>query len=77
MCNQLSIMQNVQVLGYPLHIYLPIKATVQITHMGSVTLTSSLTLHKVLFVPTFNCNLLSVSKLTQDSSCVVTFFPHQ
>ena len=34
-----------------------------------------LILESVLYVPDLKCNLLSMSKLTKDMSCLVTFFP--
>lgn len=30
----------------------------------------------MLYVPEFHCNLLSVSRLTQDNNCFVNFFSH-
>lgn len=30
----------------------------------------------ILLVPSFNCNVLSVSKLTSDSKCAASFFPN-
>lgn len=43
-----------------------------VTHMGTIQVTSTLVLENVLFVPSFNFNLISVSKLTKSlSRCVV------
>lgn len=39
-----------------------------------VTLSSTLSLKSVPYVPKFICNLLFVSKLTEDSNCRVTLF---
>ena len=36
---------------------------------------SGLKLNSVLYVPNLKCNLLSVSKITNDLNCSVTFFP--
>ena len=36
---------------------------------------STLLLESVLFVPNFSINLLSISKITNDLNCCVTFFP--
>lgn len=44
-----------------------------VTHVGNITLNSQITLTNVLCVPSFSYNLLSISKLLQDSSCQVTF----
>lgn len=43
--------------------------------MGECQLTGGDTLKDVLCVPTFKFNLLSVSKMTKDLKCCVTFFP--
>lgn len=41
--------------------------------IGSIPLSSSLTLHNVFHVPNMSCNLLSVSKITLDIECHVIF----
>lgn len=46
-----------------------------VTGMGSVHISPSLSISNVLFVPSLNCNLLSVSQLTESHECVITFFP--
>ena len=46
-----------------------------IAGIGSIVISPSLTLHKVLHVPNLSCNLLSISKLTRDLNCQVNFFP--
>ena len=46
-----------------------------IAGIGSIVISPSLTLHKVLHVPNLSCNLLSISKLTSDLKCQVYFFP--
>lgn len=38
---------------------------------GSVVLSKTLVLKSVLHVPNLSCNLLSISKLTQDQNCVI------
>lgn len=54
-------------------LHLPNGTTAPITHIGDVTFTSSLILTDVLCVPSFQCNLVSISKLTADSSATVLF----
>ncbi|GMI84995.1 hypothetical protein HRI_002168800 [Hibiscus trionum] len=49
--------------------------SVPITHVGSCVLSSNILLSNVLFVPQFSQNLLSISKLTRDLHCFVTFYP--
>ncbi|KAI4296906.1 hypothetical protein L6164_036825 [Bauhinia variegata] len=48
---------------------LPNGTNVQVTHIGTVALSSTLVLQHVLFVPSFSFNLISVSKLDKDSQC--------
>ena len=43
--------------------------------VGTISLSPSLLIFDVLFVPTLNCNILSVSKLTKSHSCVALFYP--
>ena len=49
----------------PVTVSLPNKATTLETCMGTVILSSTLTLHNVLYVPTFDVNLVSVQRLTK------------
>jgi len=41
---------------------------------GSMTLGQRIQLHKVLYVPSLKCNLISVAKLCKELNCNVTFF---
>ena len=52
---------------------LPNGFTVMVTHIGSIQLTSSLLLHDVLCVPSFDFNLISVSKITSIMPCCIIF----
>ena len=47
----------------------------KVTGTGSVVISENLTLHSVLLVPNLDCNLLSISKLTQELNCMTKFFP--
>ncbi|KAL9992339.1 hypothetical protein Hdeb2414_s1185g00990161 [Helianthus debilis subsp. tardiflorus] len=42
---------------------------------GDCTLISGNKINEVLYVPNFNCNLLSVGRLSKELQCVVSFFP--
>ena len=42
--------------------------------VGTISLSPSLSISDVLFVPKLNCNLLSVSKLTKSHSCAALFY---
>jgi len=59
----------------PRTVQLPNGTTTHITHTGSSSLTKHDTLNNVLLIPEFKFNLLSVSKMTKDLQCVVSFFP--
>ena len=48
----------------------------KVTHIGTVKLSSTLTLENVLCIPTFSFNLVSISKLTQSPSCCCIFLSH-
>ncbi|XP_011069429.1 uncharacterized protein LOC105155256, partial [Sesamum indicum] len=56
-------------------IYLPDGTSQSVTHKGNITLHSTLTLKDVLYVPRFQYNLLSVSKLCLHSSIAMKFYP--
>lgn len=57
----------------PIEITLPKGNTVIVNQVGSVVLIELLTLHHVLFVPTFKFNLLSVSMITSSHHCFINF----
>ncbi|KAK3037954.1 hypothetical protein RJ639_030659 [Escallonia herrerae] len=44
---------------------------------GSIVLSPSITLHNVLHIPKLSCNLLSISKLTNDLKCQANFYSTQ
>ncbi|XP_041995943.1 uncharacterized protein LOC121746088 [Salvia splendens] len=52
---------------------LPNGNTAPVTHLGTIQLTPLITLTSVLHVPSFSFNLISVSALTQTSTCTVIF----
>ncbi|CAL9007076.1 unnamed protein product, partial [Prunus brigantina] len=54
---------------------LPNGSTVPITSTGTVPFNSDVTLDKVLCVPSFHLNLMSVSKITNSLNCCVLLFP--
>jgi len=57
----------------PIHVNLPNGSSILVQHAGNVSFSSSLYLTKVLYSPTFNLNLISVSKLCKSLSCFVQF----
>ena len=57
-------------------VLLPSGEKASICTKGSLPLNSVYYLHDLLCVPTFKVNLMSVSRLTRDLNCSMTFFPH-
>ncbi|KAJ4760696.1 Retroelement pol polyprotein-like [Rhynchospora pubera] len=57
----------------PSSVGLPNGTQTMAKHEGQVVLQGTLTLRKVLYVPTLNCNLISLSKLISDNDCFVVF----
>lgn len=55
-------------------INLPTGDIVSISHSGTVMLETGLIFKKVLYVPNFRHNLLSVQRLVKDASCQVQFY---
>ncbi|XP_071708326.1 uncharacterized protein [Rutidosis leptorrhynchoides] len=71
----LSNMHNVHTYHKPIFVTLPNGHNTQVTNYGSVTINSAITLHDVLYIPSFSYNLLSVSKLGKDLPLSVLFTP--
>lgn len=46
-----------------------------VTGIGSIIISQDLILKSVLLVPNLTCNLLSISKLIKDRTCVTKFYP--
>lgn len=68
---------NVQAADSNITITLPTGDVAKITHVGDMRLENGLVLHKVLVVPQFNHNLLSIHKLARDNKCDVKFTPER
>ena len=54
-------------------VYLPNEEQALVTHIGTVTISSTLILTDVLCVPSFTFNLISVSKLIKSLCCCLIF----
>ena len=52
---------------------LPSRTNTIATHQGTMTLGGRLKLNSVLYVPSLQCNLISIVELCKDLKCVVTF----
>lgn len=64
-CISITLMHNIITHITPIIIHLPNGQTVACNTIGSVILQSNITLHNVLYIPTFNYNLISISKILQ------------
>ncbi|KAJ0878386.1 putative RNA-directed DNA polymerase [Helianthus annuus] len=60
---------------HELPVKIPNGDSVPVKGKGPSTLPSGTEIRDVLYVPDFTCNLFSVSRLTQDLHCAITFFP--
>lgn len=74
MTSNINLCNNLTDVHHNLKINLPNGATSHITHYGDLKLNNDLTLKKVLIVPDFKHNLLSVNKLTASNVCQVDFY---
>ncbi|XP_019238625.1 PREDICTED: uncharacterized protein LOC109218705 [Nicotiana attenuata] len=68
-----SLLFNITPLAIPYLVTLPNGYKVKVTSTGSFALTPFITLHNVLFVPSFQHNLISVHKLIKQLHCIVLF----
>ncbi|KAL5571608.1 hypothetical protein UlMin_021205 [Ulmus minor] len=72
-CHDLSLFDSFDNNYVSTFVLLPTGHTATISKIGSVRLSPSLVLSKVLYVPSFIFNLLSVSSLTKSLSCSLFF----
>ncbi|PKH47914.1 hypothetical protein CRG98_050403 [Punica granatum] len=68
-------LDNLRSIDDKIHIYIPNGNSTRATSTGIVRLGGSFVLQDVLFVPTFNCNWISVGQLSKDMDYFVTFLP--
>ncbi|XP_070032909.1 uncharacterized protein [Nicotiana tomentosiformis] len=64
---------DIRILPYPLLVTLPNGYRVKVTDIGSVYLAPQITLHKVMFVPSFKFDLISISSLTAQLKSLIAF----
>jgi len=57
----------------PIPVGMPNGAITIANKLGSVKLNEKLSISDVLFVPSLNCNLISIAQLIEDLYCIVTF----
>lgn len=75
MCSKLSSINQFAPVTKYTPIFLRDSSIKSVTHTGSVILNSRLILEKVLHVPEFTCNLLSVKALAASANIAFTFYP--
>ncbi|KAL0423503.1 UNVERIFIED_CONTAM: Retrovirus-related Pol polyprotein from transposon RE2 [Sesamum radiatum] len=73
MCANLKLMNRLKPYIAESSVALPDGTKKHVTHCGSVTLSPDVTLKAVLYMPSFKCNLLSVSKLSSLSHITILF----
>ncbi|OIT38846.1 hypothetical protein A4A49_56188, partial [Nicotiana attenuata] len=66
-----ALLTNIRILPYPFLVTLPNGYKVRVTEVGDAILSPKLTLQKVLFVPSFRFNLISVHCLTSYLKSIV------
>ncbi|CAH9072816.1 unnamed protein product [Cuscuta epithymum] len=64
---------NISVQPFEPSIKIPNGELVPVSAIGSLCLPNGICLQRVLYVPQFQCNLLSVSRLTSDLNCTFIF----
>lgn len=70
-----DLLENKRKVSCEAPVIIPNGEAVPVLGRGDYTLPGGVKIKGVLHVPTFNCNLLSVSRLTKNLQCAVTFFP--
>jgi GAG-pre-integrase domain len=69
-------LQNIIPTVEPQHILVANRNKVQIKGLGTTKLLTK-DIQNILYLPAFNSNLLSISKITRDLNCKVIFSPHE
>ncbi|GKA64423.1 putative RNA-directed DNA polymerase [Tanacetum coccineum] len=70
-----SMLKNKFKKNYETPMTIPNGETIVEEGRGSCTLPNGVDVNNVLHIPKFKCNLLSVSKLSRDLNCAITFLP--
>lgn len=77
MTNYLKLLNNLNTLHDPMknNVHLPNGKTMVLKDQGKCNISCDHTIDSVLYVPDFNYNLMSISKMTREFQCSVLFFP--
>lgn len=73
MTSHKDLLSNIQALPIPVLVSLPNGYKVKVTNKGFLTLFPHITLHNVLYIPSFHYNLISVQKLVDQLDGIVYF----
>lgn len=71
-----DILENKEITPFEKPVIIPNGESIPVRGKGNCRLTEEVKLNGVLSVTNFKCNLLSVSRITNDVQCAVTFFPN-
>ena len=72
-CYQKHLFLSLNALCKPCKVTLPNGEFVEVLYSGKVVINKAITLHEVLYAPTFKYNLLSISKLCKQDHCLAVF----
>ncbi|KAK9740327.1 hypothetical protein RND81_03G026900 [Saponaria officinalis] len=75
MCSNKLLFSELHALPKAYSVSLPNGHIITINSVGTVPLTPQITLHNVLFIPSFKFNLLSVGKLCKELNSIILFTP--
>jgi len=75
MCHNRDMFTNVISLSRPVIVNLPNVKSASVTQFETIMLSGNVALHRVLYIPNFRYNLLSVSKICSHEGCYVIFTP--
>lgn len=70
-----SWLKNIKINKDVATVTIPNVENIPVEGIGDVQLSDGLKLNHVLNIPYFKCNLMSVSRLTRDLQCSITFLP--
>lgn len=70
-----DILKNKERISFESPVVIPNGEAIPVKGRGECTLPGGVKINGVLYVPNFNCNLVSVSRISKDLQCVVSFFP--
>ena len=73
MCSEKTVLQDLCDLQCPIYVKLPNRTQVKVTKHGRLSINDSLLLNRVLLVPNFKFNLLSIRRLCEQLRCSVEF----